>query len=306
MKPEVTVGVCVRNCENYIKDAINSIVNQDFPHELIEIIFVDDGSTDKTLSIIEDSIPKMDMKVTVFHHAWKGLGVSRNIVVTNAKGTFIVWVDGDMVLSKDFIKEQVEFMKRHPKVGIAKGKQALEPGENLTATLETYSRVASRMVDYTSEEAQFKSLGTGGCIYRVGAITQVGGFDENITGYGEDFDVEYKIRKAGWLLSTIDVQFRDYERVRMSWKDLWCRYLKRGYDMHKFTRKRRTMVNLYKMLPPFAFIAGLFHSFKIYKITSSKIVFLLPLQYVFKMSAWSFGFVKSYLYFHKYSIPTPQ
>lgn len=305
-KPVVTVGVCVRNSEATIKDAIDSVLKQDFPHELIEVIFVDDGSTDKTLSIIESHVPKMAMKVRVFHHEWRGLGASRNVVVDNAKGNFILWVDGDMILSKDYVKEQVEFMKRYPEVGIAKGKQALEPGGNLLATLETYSRVASRMVDYTSEKTRFKSLGTGGCIYRVEAIRQVGGFDENIMGYGEDWDAEHRIKKAGWLLCTIDVQFRDYERGRVSWKDLWRRYLKRGYDLHRFSRKRKTVINFYKMLPPGAFLAGLLHSVKIYRLTNRKVAFLLPLQYVFKMTAWCFGFVKGSLNSYRTSVFKPQ
>ena len=292
-KPTVTIGVCVRNGENSITDAINSILDQDFPHELMEVIFVDDGSEDKTLSIIKSYVPKIDMKVKVFHQEWKGLGKTRNVVVANAESYFILWVDGDMILSKDYVKEQVGFMKRYSKVGIAKGKQALESGGNLLATLETYSRAASRMVDYSSEEAQYKSMGTGGCIYRVKAIRQVGGFDKNITGYGEDFDAEYRIRKAGWLLCTTNVQFRDYERGRILWKDLWRRYLQRGYDQRRLSRKRMAMINFYKMLPPAAFLAGLFHSMKIYRLTIRKVAFLLPLLYVFKMTAWCLGFVRS-------------
>ncbi len=298
MKTVVSIGMCLRNCEHFLGDALDSVVGQDFPHELMEVIFVDDGSTDKTLSIIESYVPKMDMHVKVFHHKWKGLGATRNVVVNNADGEYIIWVDGDMTLPQDFVRKQVEFMNQYPKIGIAKGKQALESGENLLATLETYSRVVSRMRDYTSEKAQSKSLGIGGCIYRVEAASQVGGFDESITGYGEDFDVEYRIRKAGWLLSTIDVQFRDYERGKISWRDLWCRYSKRGYDSHKFSRKRKKLVNFYKMLPPAAFLAGLLHSVKIYRLTTRKVAFLLPLQYVFKMTSWCFGFISSSLDFH--------
>jgi len=48
MKPIATIGVCVRNCEATIKEVINSIINQDFPHELMEVIIVDDGSEDRT------------------------------------------------------------------------------------------------------------------------------------------------------------------------------------------------------------------------------------------------------------------
>lgn len=292
MNVKVTIGVCVRNSAATLREAVESILRQNYPHESMEVIFVDDGSEDETLSIIESYAQKMDIRAKVFHDKWKGLGYARNTVVDSADGDFIIWVDGDMVLSGDYVRKQVEFMQQNPKVGIAKGKQALEPGGNLLATLETYSRVASRMVDYSREKAQYKSMGAGGCIYRVMAIRQVGGFDKEITGYGEDFDAEGRVRKANWSLCTIDVQFQDYERGRILWKDLWRRYLKRGYDMYMLYRKEKAMINFCRMSPPVAFLAGILHSIEIYRLTNRKVVFLLPIQYIFKMTAWCLGFIE--------------
>ena len=70
-KPRVTVGVCVRNCELSIKETIDSVINQDFPHRLMEIIFVDDGSEDSTLQRISSSTSGMDMGVAILHDRWK-------------------------------------------------------------------------------------------------------------------------------------------------------------------------------------------------------------------------------------------
>jgi glycosyltransferase involved in cell wall biosynthesis len=56
MKPKVTVGICVRNCADYIKEAIASIIDQDFPHDLMELIVVDGCSEDKTLKIIRAAL----------------------------------------------------------------------------------------------------------------------------------------------------------------------------------------------------------------------------------------------------------
>jgi len=285
----------VRNCEGFVEEAIESIMNQDFPHELMEVIFVDDGSEDETLSIIKSHIPKMDMKVKVFHHEWKGLGYSRNVVVDNATGDFILWVDSDMILSGDFISKLVEFMKKNPKIGIAKGKQALQPGGNMLATLETYSRAVARMVDYQSEKARSKSLGTGGSMYRLGAIRQVGGFDENLKGYGEDQDIEIRVRTNGWSLATTEARFSDYERYRLAWRSLWRRYWLRGYHTHYFLHKNRGLLKHYRMLPPIAVLAGFFHASTLFKSTGEKKVFLLPFQYALKMSAWYFGFIKGHL-----------
>jgi len=299
MKPMVTVGVCVRNSAATLREAIESILCQDYPHEFMEVIFVDDGSEDETLSIIENYVLKMNMKVKVFHHKWKGLGYSRNVVVDNATGDFILWVDGDMILSRNFVNELVKFMEQHPKVGIAKGKQALERGGNTLGTLEAYSRAAGRMVDYNSRKAFSKALGTGGAIYRIEALRQAGGFDENLRWYGEDMDIEIRIRAAGWLLRTINVRFLDYERRGLSWKSLWSRYWLRGYYTHYFLHKNPGMLRHYKMFPPAAFLSGIISANTLFRLTCQKAVFLLPFQNLFKMSAWYVGFIKSHLNSHR-------
>jgi len=293
----VTVGMCVKNVETTVKEAIESIIDQDFPHGLMELIVVDGYSRDGTLSIIRDYLGKIDVKIRIFHES-KGLGQARQIVVDNARGDYIVWVDGDMVLSQDFVRKQVEFMEQNPKVGIAKGKYELSPGPNLLATLETYSRVAAKLADYSLEKMRSKSLGTSGCIYRVEAIRQAGGFDINIKGYGEDWDAEYRTRAAGWSLYTTPVQYRDYERLGLTWKELWFRYWKRGYELHDVLQKHRGVIKLYRMSLPATFLSGLFNSLALYKLIREKVVFLMPPLYTLKMTAWWLGFIRRRLDSH--------
>jgi len=289
MKPTVTIGICVRNCEAFVKDAIESVLDQDFSHELMEVIFVDDGSEDDTLSVILDSISRMDMKTKAFHSEWKGLGPARNVVVDNACGDYIVWVDGDMILPRDHVRKQVEFMQQNPNVGIAKARHGNWPGENLVGFLEN---IAFQAVDFKYRgKVVSRALGTGGSIYRVEAIRQVGGFDSHITGVGEDADAEHRIRKAGWLLYRATSALF-YERRRKTWKALWGEGFWHGYGGHYILRKNSGVLALYKMTPLAGFLAGVWYSIIAYKIMRRKIVFLLPLQYAFKRLAWCFGFAK--------------
>ena len=53
---KVTIGFCVKNAEQTVRDAIRSILKQDFPHEMMELIIVDGYSKDKTLSIIQNEL----------------------------------------------------------------------------------------------------------------------------------------------------------------------------------------------------------------------------------------------------------
>src|SRR4030042_1009238 len=96
-KTIVTLGMCVRNGEEQIEDALKRIVEQDFPHNLLEVVFVDDGSEDKTLSIINSWKEKSDIKIKIFSYSWRGLGKSRNTILNNTEGDYILWVDCDTI-----------------------------------------------------------------------------------------------------------------------------------------------------------------------------------------------------------------
>jgi len=287
---KVTVGLCVKNAEATVKEAVDSVVAQDFPHELLELIVVDGYSEDKTLSIIKESLEKTDLKHKIFYEN-EGLGRARQIVVDSAGGDHIVWVDGDMVLLRDFVRKQIDFMDQHPNVGIAKGKYAIcvnPHDESLVATLENTEFMLNTMV---AGETNSSCLGTSGCIYRVKAIRQVGGFDLSLKGVGEDMEAESRIREAGWLLYTTTASF--YETRRQTWKSLWNEYFWHGQGNRCLFKKNRNIINLYKMLPPVAVTAELLRVPAAYKLTYRKAVFLLPLHYIFKRIAWFLGFLNS-------------
>lgn len=245
-KPEVTIGVCVKNSEKSIANAVKSINDQDFPHELMEIIFVDDGSNDKTLSIINRHTLELDLKCRVFHHDWKGLGYSRNVVVNNAKGKYIVWVDGDTSLLRNFVSKQVEFMDKNPKVGIAKGRYRIKESTSVVAYLQNVEALVELIA--LEQRPLSKPLGTGGSIYRVEAIRKIGGFNDKITGVGEDMDVEYRIGSSGWMLQVTTAEF--YENRRNNWKELWKEYFWHGAGGRSIFNRVNPHSMLYRMFPP--------------------------------------------------------
>ena len=83
--PLISVVVPVYNVENYMKQCIDSLINQTLPS--IEIILVDDGSTDKSAAICDDYARKFP-NILVIHKANGGLGSARNAGMQKAKGKY--------------------------------------------------------------------------------------------------------------------------------------------------------------------------------------------------------------------------
>ena len=286
MKPKVTIGVCVRNSQQFVREAISSILDQDFPHELMEAIFVDDGSEDETFSIINSYVPRMDIKAKVFHHEWKGLGQSRNVVVDNTRGDYVIWVDGDMILPKDHLTKQVEFMNKNPKVGIAKARYGMINQESVVAVLEN---VPFMVYDSKDGSVDSKLPGTGGSIYRVEAIRQVNGFDSGMRGVGEDQDAAFRIREAGWLLKRSSAIF--YERRVQTWDGVWRKWFWYGFGDYDPYYKNRGVFSLFRMTPAAGFINGFLYIADAYRLIRRRSVLLLPFHFAFEMTAWCIGFI---------------
>ena len=90
---KVSVIVPVYNCEEYIGNTINSIINQDF--DSYEIIVIDDGSTDKSLEVINKTLENSEIPHTIMYQENSGVSVARNGGIHISRGNYLVFVDGD-------------------------------------------------------------------------------------------------------------------------------------------------------------------------------------------------------------------
>ncbi len=283
----VSVGLCVKNSQATVKAAVNSILTQDYPASQMELLVVDGSSRDQTVETIKNCLTSTELQTRFFSEN-HGLGQARQTVIENAAGTYVVWVDGDMELPQDFVSKQVRFMDANPHVGIGKARYGMDKNAKLVAALENMEF----LINYRLEgETSIKYLGTSGCIYRLEAIRQAGGFDINFRGVGEDMDAEYRVHNNGWKLYITDAVF--VERRRDSWRSLWDEYFWYGYGFRSLLNKNRDMVNIGKMLPPVAVLAELRRVPEAYRLTRQKTAVLLPFHYVFKRVAWFLGFLES-------------
>lgn len=97
------------NCEAFVADTLESILNQTMGD--LEVLVVDDCSSDRTYQIAE-SYAKKDPRVRLFRNeSNKGAAYSRNLAISNAKGDYVAFLDGDDKWLPSKLEEQLSFMK---------------------------------------------------------------------------------------------------------------------------------------------------------------------------------------------------
>jgi glycosyltransferase involved in cell wall biosynthesis len=256
----------------------------------MEMIFVDDGSKDLTLKIMQDSISMVDFHVEIFTGPWRGIAKGRNTVVENAKGDYVIWLDSDEVLERDFVRRQVQLMELNPQAGIVTGRMGVQPDMSLMLQLDLLPYIA----EYSTKNWRDPSKlpGTGASTFRLAAIKGVGGFNETLSDACEDIEVAYRITQAGWSIVRGDSCFYETHENMITINELWSRSVRRGLHSRYLHYRSPLFFSFYTMNPIASLIAGIRYSILSYLITKKKISFLLGFYFTFKMTAWFYGFTK--------------
>lgn len=111
-KPKVSVIIPAYNCANYVVQAIESCLNQDY--ENIEVIVVNDGSTDNTHDVV--ALFSEDRRVIMIDQQNQGVSVARNNGVGKASGKYMTFLDADDSFGDETISRNVDLLEANPQV----------------------------------------------------------------------------------------------------------------------------------------------------------------------------------------------
>ncbi|AFY80532.1 glycosyltransferase family 2 protein [Oscillatoria acuminata] len=189
--PTISVIIPAYNAEKFIKETINSVLNQTFRD--FELIVINDGSTDGTLEVVSTF---SDSRIQVFSYPNSGPQKSRNRGIDHAKGEYLSFLDADDLWTPDKLERQLQALHDNPDAAVAYSwtdfingsGERLPGGQHFKFTNDVYERLL--LGDF---------IGSGSNpLIRKDALLNVGPFDESLVG-GQDWEM--------WLRLAAQYQF---------------------------------------------------------------------------------------------------
>jgi len=220
----VTVLVPARDEERTIGTTIDSIVRQ--THRRLQIVVVDDGSTDRTADIIRSRIAD-DSRIELVQGLRAGIPAALNQGLAAARGTWLVRVDAHSTIAPNYVAQLVGHLRRGRWGGVGGRKDGLgetPAGRAIAAAMGSRFGVGNSRYHYATEAEEVDHLPFGA--YRVDVIRRLGGWDERLVA-NEDFEFDYRLRQSGERL-LLDPQIVITWQSRQSIPDLWRQYVRYG------------------------------------------------------------------------------
>jgi GT2 family glycosyltransferase len=182
---------------------MESLSSIDYPKRCLEIILVDNCSTDGSVDLIKDKFSN----VKIISNEVNNYCRANNLAIKKARGEFICLVNNDVKFDKNWLSELIKAMLNDKKAGAASSKILFEDG--LIQSTGHYRFPNFYWADRGFREQdlgqyekaeEIKSLSHCACIYRKKCLLDVGALDEDFNMFVEDVDMSIRAGKMGWRL----------------------------------------------------------------------------------------------------------
>jgi len=246
--PLVSVILPARNCGSYLKDAVDSILNQTYKN--LEIMVVDDGSDDGSI----ETLGRDDHRFKVMENPGCGLVDALNAGFKAAAGSYIARMDGDDVCHPSRLACQVDYLRDNPQIGIA-ATQVEVIGDGASAEgYRLYEAWINSVLtpDDIKREIYIESpLPHPTVILRADVFNKLGGYRD--MGWPEDYDLWLRAHEAKIEMGKVD-------RILLKWRDTDSRLSKKDerYSRKNFMRVKAHFLarSLLKKARPIIWGAG--------------------------------------------------
>ena len=200
-----SVILATYNRLSILKECLDALFNQDFPHDQYEILVSDDGSTDGTREYLAEVSQTAPVAFKYHFQEHAGPARARNWGIHTAQGRYVAFTDDDCVAPRDWLARILDAFERYPQVVGVSGYQEADAATlqtNIYARFEKYANMGDFMPDQEQEHVGGKDFlggATNNVAYRRAVLLEVGGFDETFPfAASEDADLKERIVGRGY------------------------------------------------------------------------------------------------------------
>ena len=212
-----TIGVVIIgiNVENYLADCIQSILSAQYPQDLLQIIYVDGGSSDRSPQIAKGFT---DIRTIELNDRHPTPGRGRNKGWMSLSTPIIQFMDADTILDPMWFKNAVLALKDYI-VAVCGHRRERFPDRNIYHLLTD--------MEWHYEVGPCRYFG-GEVLIKRHVLEQTQGFDEDLVA-GEDPELSYRIRQLGWQIVRIDAAMTTHDINMTSFQQYWKRAFRSGH-----------------------------------------------------------------------------
>lgn len=193
----VSVVMPVYNEEKYIEKCVDSLLEQDYPADRMEWIFVDGCSSDKTVELLEGYAEKYPDLIRVLNNPDKIVPYAMNIGISQSRGKYIVRLDAHADYAEDYISKCVYYLENTDAEnvgGVAETKAEGFMGNAIAKMLSSKFGVGNSQFRINGESGYVDTVPFGA--FRREVFTKYGGYDERLVR-NQDNEMNFRIRKNG-------------------------------------------------------------------------------------------------------------
>ncbi|MCX6032757.1 MAG: glycosyltransferase family 2 protein [Chloroflexi bacterium] len=265
--PFVSVLVPLRNEARHISRCLEAILNQDYPHDRMEVMVVDGLSTDGTREIVQAAArqaqgqaaeAKSPVAVRLLDNSGRITPTAFNIGIRHARGDIIVRVDGHTVIAPDYVRQCVEALQRTQADNVGGTMNAVGEntfGEAVALATSTPFGVGGARFHYSDREEWVDTVYLGAWPREV--FARIGLFDEELVR-DQDDEFNYRLREYGGRILH-SPQIKLFYTGRSMPKTLWKQYFQYGFWKVRVLQKHPRQMQMRQFMPPL-FVASLLGS----------------------------------------------
>jgi cellulose synthase/poly-beta-1,6-N-acetylglucosamine synthase-like glycosyltransferase len=280
--PKVSILIPARNEEKVIAQTIEAMLNLDYPREQLDVLVIDDGSTDATKSIVE-AYSRRDSRLRLFaippEESGRGKSRALNLGLRMADAEFIAIYDADNTPAPSALKYLVAQLLLDSTLGAVLGKfRTVNKSRNLLTRFINIETLSFQSMLQAGRWKMFKVATLPGTnfVIRRSLLTTLGGWDDQ--AITEDSELSIRIYMEGFRIKYIPYSVT-YEQEPESWS-VWIRQRTRwvrgnNYVATKFLRKLPSFKNKFLAFE-LLYLLSLYYVFLV-AIVSSDVLFLVGL-----------------------------